>query len=314
MRRSGPTNQVSSAPLAPSAWRPRGSIAGVLGLAVAALLGLAALASVLFAIRQPVGFGMFLGLLVGLICGALGLVALVFTYGYFALRYRLEREALVIRWLGREEHIPFGKVDGIFAGPRLGQTIRVRGLNWPGYHVGIGRTRAMGTVRYYTTTSDLDDIALIVTPVATYALSPADAAGFRRELIRKVQESEAEPPIGEQEVPTGRRPSLLRDPSLPLLLAASLALVGISLAYVWVKWDGLPDTIPLHFAADGAPDLVGPREDIFKVPAIGAAILIANLGLGLAVYARERAAARLLWAASVVVQLLMLVATARILH
>jgi len=309
-----PSATAASASAASTAWRPRGSIAGLLGLGAAILLGLAALASVLFAIRQPVGFGMFVALLVGLICGVLGVALLVFTYGYFTLRYRLEPTALVIRWLGRDESIPFSRVDGIFAGPRLGQAIRVRGLNWPGYHVGIGRTRAMGTVRYYTTTSDLDDIALIVTPTATYALSPADAAGFRRELIRKVEESESEPLGGERERSRRSATSLLRDPTLPLLLAASLALVGLTLGYVWLKWDGLPESIPLHFAADGAPDQVGPREDIFKVPAIGAAILIANLGLGLAVYARDRAAARLLWTASVVVQLLMLVATARILH
>lgn len=278
------------------------------------VLGLAALASIVFAIRQPVGFGMFLALLVALICGALALVVLVFTYGYFALRYRLGDDALVIRWLGREEYIPFDKVDGIFAGSRLGQAIRVRGLNWPGYHIGSGRSRSMGSVRYYTTTADLANIALIVTPGATYAVSPADAAGFRRELIRKVQESESSPAAAQPTTLRQGRPAVWRDPLLPLLLVMSLVLIAMSVAYVWLKWDGLPESIPLHFAADGSPDLIGPREDVFKVPAIGAAILIANLGLGLAVYARERVAARLLWACSVAVQLLMLVATARILH
>lgn len=299
---------------AATTWRPRGSAAGPLGLAAVALLGLGALASLIFAIRQPVGFGMFLGLLVGLICGGLGLMLLVFTYGYYALRYRLDRPGLVIRWLGREEVVPFSKVDGIFAGQRLGQAMRVRGLNWPGYHVGIGRTRAMGLVRYYTTTSDLNEIALIVTPSATYAISPADASGFRRELIRWVEQSEDDLPIREEKRDAGPLTSVLRDLWLPALVVASLALLVVSLGYVWVRWEAIPETIALTFAADGTPVQFGPREDIFRIPGIGAAILIANVGLGLALYARERAAARLLWATSVVVQMLVLVATARILH
>lgn len=255
---------------------------------------------------------MFVGLLVALVCGGAGFTLLVLTYGYFALRYRFGRDGLVIRWLGREELVPFSKVDGIFAGVRLGQTMRVRGWNWPGYHVGVGRTRAMGLVRYYTTTGDLDDISLIVTPAATYALSPADPTGFRRELIRRVEESEADEADAEPSV----KPlaPVLRDLSLPVLLGASLVLLAMSLGYVWLKWDGLPETIPLHFAADGTPDQAGPRESIFRVPGIGAAILIFNLGLGVAIYARERAAARMLWTTSVVVQFLVLVATARILH
>jgi hypothetical protein len=257
---------------------------------------------------------MFVALLVGLICGILALTVLVFTWGYFTLRYHFERQGLVIRWLGREETVPFSKVDGIFAGPRLGQAMRVRGLNWPGYHVGVGRTRAMGLVRYYTTTNDLADVALVVTPGATYALSPADAAGFRRELIRWVEESDDASESADVELGGGPGPAVLQDATLPLLLVASLALLAVSLGYIALKWDGLPDTIPLHFAADGTPDQVGQREEIFRVPGIGAAILCANLGLGLALYARERAAARLLWVASVVVQLLVLVATARILH
>ena len=270
--------------------------------------------SLLFAIRQPVGFGMFVGLLVGFICGLLALTVLVFTWGYFRLRYRFEPRGLLICWLGRRELVPYSKIDGVFAGPRLGQAMRVRGLNWPGYHVGTGRTRAMGLVRYYTTTSDLGEIALVVTTSATYAVSPADAAGFRRELIRRVEESDEFADTAELEPKESAPPSALRDATLPLLLLASLALLAASLAYVGLKWDSLPETIPLHFAADGTPNQVGLREEIFRVPGIGAAILIANLGLGLALYQRERAAARMLWVTSVVVQLLVLVATVRILH
>lgn len=302
--------------MADTSWRPRGSAAGALGLGATLFLGLAAAASALFAIRQAIGFAMFLGLLVGAVFAALAVLVLVLTVGYLQLRYRFERDGLSITWLGRRETIPYDQVDGIFAGQRLGQTMRVRGLNWPGFHIGVGRTRAMGFVRYFVTTGDLTEIALIVTPDLTIAVSPADVAGFRRELIRRVEQND--PELVEQApatVPEPSRPlAALRDISLPALNLAGVGLLICTILYIWAQWSNIPDLIVLQFASDLKPLVYGQRPDIFKLPGTGAAILIANLGIGLAVYARERAAARMLWATSVVVQVLILVATARILH
>jgi len=267
---------------------------------------------------------MFLGLLVGFVCAALAVVVLVLTIGYFQLRYRFQQDGLAITWLGRRDRIPYDRVDGIFAGQRLGQTMRVRGLNWPGFHMGVGRTRAMGFVRYSVTTGDLAEIALIVTPDVTVAVSPADGAGFRRELIRRVEESSPEllttspASVSEPARPT----SALRDVSLLALNLAALGLLVCTGLYIALHWDSSRETIVLQATPDvgrvecGQPAALvcGTKADIFRLPGMGAAILIANLGIGLAVYARERAAARLLWSASVVVQVLVLIATARILH
>jgi hypothetical protein len=297
-------------------WRPRSSPAGFLGLGAALALALAAIASGLFAIRQPVGFAMFLGLLVGFVCGALAVLVLVLTVGYFRLRYRFEPAGLVINWLGRKEIIGYDRVDGIFAGQRLGQAMRVRGLNWPGFHVGVGRTRVMGFVRYFVTTGDLNEIALIVTPDVTFAVSPADAAGFRRELIGRVEASESAEPTFLTNEPSSSTParSPLRDVTLAATVLASIAVLAVTALYISVRWASIPDVLAMQFSRDGTILAYGQREDIFKLPGIGAAILIANLGIGLSIYARERAAARMLWSISVVVQVLVLVATARILH
>jgi hypothetical protein len=267
---------------------------------------------------------MFLGLLVGFVCAALAILVLVLTIGYFLLRYRFEHDGLAITWLGRRDLIPYDRVDGIFAGQRLGQTMRVRGLNWPGFHMGVGRTRAMGFVRYCVTTGDLTEIALIVTPDVTYAVSPADSAGFRRELIRRIEESSPElltaSPAAVSEPPSPA--SALRDVSLLALNFAALGLLVCTGLYIALHWDSARETIVLQATPDvgrvecGQPAALvcGTKADIFRLPAVGAAILIANLGIGLAVYARERTAARLLWSTSVVVQVLVLIATARILH
>jgi hypothetical protein len=296
-------------------WRPKSSPAGLLGLGAAFLLALAALASGLFAIRQPVGFAMFLGLLVGFVCGALAILVLILTIGYFQMRYRFEATGLAVNWLGRREHIAYDRVDGIFAGQRLGQAMRVRGLNWPGFHIGVGRTRVMGFVRYFVTTGDLNEIALIVTPDVTFALSPADATGFRRELIGRVEASEVGGPVAlPADRSQGTAPtSPLRDVMLAATILASIVLLALTILFVSANWSSLPDPLKMQFSRDATTVLAyGQREDIFRLPGIGVAILIANLGVGLSIYARERSAARMLWAISVVVQLLVLIATVRI--
>src|SRR5688572_9878110 len=170
---------------------------------------------------------MFLGLLVGFVCGALALLVLVLTVGYFRMRYRFEETGLAVNWLGRRELIAYDRVDGIFAGQRLGQAMRVRGLNWPGFHVGVGRTRVMGFVRYFVTTGDLNDIALIVTPDVTFALSPADASGFRRELIGRVEASEHGAPstVPADSSASATAGSPLRDVTLAATILASVAVI-----------------------------------------------------------------------------------------
>ena len=301
-------------------WRPKSSPAGLLGLGAASVLALAAVASAVFAIRQPVGFAMFLGLLVGFVCAALAVLMLVLTVGFFRLRYRFETGGLWVGWMGGSELIPYDRVDSIFAGHRLGQAMRVRGLNWPGFHAGVGRTRTMGFIRYFVTTGDLDQIVLIVTPDLTVAISPADLAGFRRALIERLEAAEASGLAEPAAVAAQKEPAVpaspLRDLLLPATLLSAIGILALTIFLIFVRWPNVPELLPMQFRWEGSDLQVtayGQREDIFRLPGIGAAILIANLGIGLSIYARERAAARMLWSVSVIVQILVLVATARLL-
>lgn len=84
------------------------------------------------------------------------------------------------------------------------------------------------------------------------------------------------------------------------------------LAYVYGWMPALPPFLPLHYNGSGAVDLIGPRSDLYKMPAIGAFVLLADVFFSAWVHRQERFAALTLLAASVLVQIMLIVATINI--
>jgi len=105
---------------------------------------------------------------------------------------------------------------------------------------------------------------------------------------------------------------LLRDRALQILLVltliANLALFG----YLALRFDALPDALPMHFDAAGLPDRIESKTGIFGLPIIGLVLLLLNTALGILIHRRERAAAILLVASVLLVQVLMWFATIKI--
>jgi len=95
------------------------------------------------------------------------------------------------------------------------------------------------------------------------------------------------------------------------VLAVALA-VTLAVA-LWRQFDTFPDLIGLHFNAYGEVDLIGGKNEIFKLPVIGAGIWAANLALAFVVWPYDRVLSRLLLAVSVLVQVIFAVAAWRIL-
>jgi len=79
-------------------------------------------------------------------------------------------------------------------------------------------------------------------------------------------------------------------------------------AFLLLRFDALPDPIPLHFDAFGQPDRIEAKNGIFALPTIGFTVLVINTILGLAVHLRERAAALALIIGALAVEILMWVA------
>jgi hypothetical protein len=262
------------------------------------------------ATRQDVGLGMFFGLLIGALALSLGGAVAVAALGYYTLRYALEPGGLVISWLDREERIPYGQIDGILGGGRLGP-LHVRGLDLPGYRIGASRSRALGLIRIYATSGRPDEIILVLTDTTSYALTPSSIEEFRRQLIQSAEASDST----REPLPQALRPGMQAVPRDAVMLGSgvvSIVLVALMIAWIMARFASLPDLMPIHFDALAHPDFVAPKADVFRFPAVGGGILLINAVICGAIYANERGAARLLAVSTMVIELVTLVAVARV--
>jgi uncharacterized membrane protein len=103
-----------------------------------------------------------------------------------------------------------------------------------------------------------------------------------------------------------------RDAVLWSLFAAALLINLALFIFLAVNFGALPPNVPMHFDLSGQPDRVEPTQMIFALPIIGLIVIVGNLVLGLWVRHRERAAALLLTATAVLIQILIWLATINI--
>jgi|GEM_PF-1702816 len=301
-----------------TAFRPISSGGGRLGIGATALLALCAVAALVYATGHSIGIESFLGWVAGLAALALAAGVGALTYGWRSMEYRLDDQKLTISWLCITETVPLGRVEGVFGGHRFGKMAEVDGVAWPGHYVGQAMAEELGRVKYYGTSRKPSTSIIIATAKGSYAITPADLDGFRARLISRL---EALPP---DEIARAREPrtsmpwlltfSILRDGVALGLMGVALLLLLASFGYVSAKFPGLPELMPLHFNFANEPDLIGPPRDAFRMPAIGAFILLVNLVVAAAVHGSQREAGRILAAATPFIQLVMLIAILRVVH
>lgn len=281
-----------------------------LGLMCSILLGNAALIGV--AASRPVTFGTFLvGIATTLGLILVGLIA-YWVYGLAGASYRLDRNALIIHWGTSQQIIPTGAIERVFTGEDIQGEVHFYGGRWPGHWVGYGELEHGGPTLFYAT-RPLREQIFVATPGLIYALSPARRDAFLDSLQQRVEMG----PTQAVDQST-HRPRVLDWPiwgdwlGLALLGVGTLALASL-LAVVSYRFPSLPSLIPLHFGPSGAPDRLGPRSQLFRVPLIGLLTLILNGALGAVLYRRSRLASYLLWGAMVLIQVLVWTATLAIL-
>jgi hypothetical protein len=100
--------------------------------------------------------------------------------------------------------------------------------------------------------------------------------------------------------------------------ALALALLGAALdaalaIILWRRYDLLPDLVAIHFNAFGEVDLIGSKQDIFRLPLIGALIWACNGIVATVASPHDRVLARTALGAALLVEVLLSLAAWRIL-
>jgi uncharacterized membrane protein len=105
---------------------------------------------------------------------------------------------------------------------------------------------------------------------------------------------------------------LLQDRVLQFLFAATLVVNLTLFSYLALRFDLLPDNLPLHFDVTGLPDRIEAKSSIFGLAIIGLIVFLMNTVLGVLAHRRQRAACMLLAASALLIQILIWVATLNI--
>jgi hypothetical protein len=163
-------------------------------------------------------------------------------------------------------------------------------------------TAAFGPVNAYST-RPLSEQVVLITPVESYGLSPADTPGF----LEALQERFA---LGANRVlePELKRPPLWTWPlwsdRLALfLIAAGLLGVLVMFGALSFRYPGLSADLPMHFDVTGLPDRIASKSELFTLPLIGLAVWLFNTIAGVWLYRHvQRGAAYLLWFGALAVQ------------
>jgi hypothetical protein len=228
------------------------------------------------------------------------------TLASLTLRYRLDRNGLVVQWFGAKETIPIRDIEHIIPGSHLDEALDSesrRGIRWPGHEWGEGLLSNVGPTRFLASRS-LPEQLIVVAPDQAYAISPEDPNAF-------LQAFESRRALGPNRlIEKGRYRAtwltwpLWTDRTAWAVLGTALVVNLALFAYLSARFPRMDLQLPLHFNIQGMADRIGTRAELFALPIIGLLILVTNSILGLFLYSRERPGAYLLWGAAAAVQAL----------
>lgn len=239
-------------------------------------------------------------------------VAGLFTYWCYALAtmwYSLDRNGLVIHWGFLSQVVPLEGIERLVPGTSAGVP-KVGGVTWMGYHVGRAHNERIGDVLFYSTHQSAEQVLYVMTSEQNYAISVQDPAAFARE-IQVRQDLGATAPVAhhvERAMPALQ--GFWTDRT-GLALAGLAAVLG---ALVWLvvaaRYGSLPETFELYFPPSRSSplvELVG-RSAVLELPRTASMLLIANLALGVVLYAWDRIAGYALFLAGAALQVGFIVA------
>jgi len=285
----------------------RRSRGGDLATPAAGLLLLLALLTLAFGVSREPDQVLILLCCVATVLAAIGALLGLWALGYRRLGYALSESALRVEWLGRTLVVPYGAIQGIYAGQRLAGNSTPSVPRWPGISVGPRRVRGMGKLRFFATSTDQSQLTLITVEHGGLVISAREPAEFQTALIERVERSDVNEVAWFDNEPVDAPWTAVADRWLPICVGIGVVALLITVATIGSRYPDLPAQIPLHFDVGGEPSQIGPKSDLLHLPLLGLFCLLVNWAIGVAVHPRARVLARLLWLVAIPVQLVLLI-------
>lgn len=256
--------------------------------------------------QWPVDAGLFIELLGLELLLLLGGAVAYRVVGALTLSYGVDRNGLYIFWLGNRAVVPLQRIESIEGGlPDSGGPRAA--LQSVGYYHGRVRLPE-GRLVHRFSTQPLSRALVLHTSDDSYAISPQDADAFVQELeqrrrIGAIQQLSQGVEVGRTFFYAFWDDRVVRR-ALLLTLLLNLALLG----WLMTIYPGLPALVDMRTDQLGAVATLRPRHQVLFLPLAAAVVALLNTGLGLSLYGREPAGARLLQVASAAAQILFAVA------
>lgn len=276
-----PLAHFSAAHIFRPARRDGAAIAGSAG-GIAALLGLALLIRGAF---RGITFATFGGDVLGVALLLLSAQFLYWAYSLYELRYAVDDEFLVIIWGLTRVVVPVQQIQRIVLGQKFGEP-RLRGLSWPGYHIGRGRVARIGEVLFYSAHQSAKDLVYLSTADTTFGLSLADPHGLARAIQVAQERGPQESAASVAQYRAIPEMGILADEAALLLGLVGLVAFLLAAGYIYYRYQALPVSLPLDFPPVSAAQRIGQRSELIQLPITAFIWLL--LGYGLAAWARPR--------------------------
>jgi hypothetical protein len=262
--------------------RYEGAIAGAAVGGLASLLGVSLLVRGAF---RGVTFATFGGDVLGLALLLLGAQCLYWAYAIYNLRYIVDDDSLTITWGLTQVLIPVDQIQRIVLGQKYGEP-HVRGISWPGCHVGWAKVGRLGLVLFYSAHRSAADLVYVSTTDTTFGLSLTDPRGLAR-AIQVAQEgaydSSGQPVASYRVFP---ELGILRDRDALLLVGAAVVAFLLAAGYIYARYQSLPLSLPLGYPPSAGPQRIGERGELLRLPLTALVWLV--IGFALAAWARPR--------------------------
>ncbi|MCG8348342.1 MAG: PH domain-containing protein [Chloroflexales bacterium] len=295
-------------------WKPQYTLRLWIGLAllILALAGAIAVGVRLGAVlvQPPEDWPVSLGLFAQVVA----LVALLLITGILAYRvasgmtlsYEIDRNGLYILWLGNRAVVPISVIESVDIGtadsrPNWGP---IQGI---GYYSGQGRTQA-GQRLYLFATRPPSQCLLVHTANGSYAISPADMEGFVQDLEQRRNLGAVKAMSPTIESSRFFAYAFWNDHLVRWALTLALGLNLLLLGFLAARYPQLAETLGMRFNAAGNVVELGPRHQVLFLPLAAFMLSLLNTWIGMLLYPRDQAGARLLQFGSVLVQVLFAVA------